>query len=238
MSTVVDETTPNLSNLDVPVSDTVQNADGDFNAEPPALPELFTEKGEKVGYIVNLSCTNGISKETYNVKENGVETGDKAAYYTADLFCRVIGAADGRELDINQYNTFIRPARSYTSFLRKGKEMSEIAHLAKLAGLDLNNYAGQAMGEALIPDLKEKLAQKGVNAVQAIAIGQWQWYDKDAQFTVQRTGEQKTGKVVRYNMKNADTKRPDGAYDPTIINTETGNKLKARFVITQLLPLQ
>jgi hypothetical protein len=226
---------PNLADLDVPMTDAAPDPDGDYNAAPPPLPELYDETGKQVPYVVDLILgKDGIKKETFDQKDDdGNKTGSKGVYFTADVMGKAIAAKDGREIDLAFFDTFLRPPQRWTSFTRKSKPMSEIAHLGKVAGLDLTDY--ETVGE-MAQDLNTTLRQKGELRIQALAFIQWQWYSKETEYTT-KSGDTKKGQVVRRNMKQADAQFDDGTYDAVITHKETGETLRARAVITRIEPL-
>jgi hypothetical protein len=235
LSTTVEA--PNLNELDVPISETAPNPTANFNDAPPPLPELYDEAGRKqIPYIVQLMLgSNGIKKETYDVKDdNGDKTGEVKAYFTADILAKVIEPFDQRELNLARFDSFLRPAQRWTSFVPASKEISEIGHLAQLVGLNVNDY--QTVGQ-MVPDLVTALKSRGENAVQVKAFIQWQWYDKDHTY-VTNSGKEVKGAVVKRGMRQADEVGPDGYPNPVITNPATGNQIRARATITRLEPLQ
>lgn len=230
-----DQVTPNLADLDVPMSEAAPDPEADFNAAPPPLPELFNEAGKQVPYVIDLMLgKNGIKKETYDRKDSdGNKTGEKGVYFTADVLGKAIAAEDGREIDLLFFNHFLQPAGRWTSFVKKGKGLSEIAHLAKIAGLDITAY--ETVGE-MAKDLEAALRVKGENRVQALAYIQWQWYSKEQEFTTSR-GEVKKGQVVRRNMRQADESYDNGLFNHVIVHPGTGETLRARATIIRIEPL-
>lgn len=239
MTTAVDneqdqELSPDLLAQDVPMSEAAPDADADFNATPPPLPELKDEHGKAVPYIVDLMLgRNGIQKQFYDEKDQqtGEKTGKKGVYFTIDLLTKAVAPADGREMDLAFFNQFLQPAQRPTTFVKKGKGLSEFVHIAKIAGLDPSAYT--TVGE-LAQDLGKVLREK--QKVQALAYTQWQWWSKEESWTTGK-GEAKKGKVVRYGMTNADTKREDGSYSGDVLHKSTGETIRGRATIIKLEPL-
>lgn len=228
---------PDISDLDVPMSASVPEPDGDFNRQPPPLPELFDPENPKraVPYIVDIRLgRNGIKKEAYDVKNNGVATGEKAAYYTADVLCRAVAVADGRDFEFGRFNALIAPDSRYSSFVQQGKPMSDLVHLAQIAGLNINPAPVGPYGTVgeLVADLNTVLAKRDADVIQAKAYIQWQWWSKLTTFT-RKNGEQKTGKTVRYGMAQAD-RNSDGAPMAAFVHKDTGETLIAKAVIVKL----
>lgn len=234
MSAVEDTVTQDRGDLDVPMQDAAPNPTGNFNQAPPPLPELFDDKGKSVAYIADVKLgRDGIKKVPYDLKENGVPTGEKAVFFEADALFKITGPADGREFDVRNFDTIVRPSERYKSFVPRGKEISPLGHLAQIAGLDLTAYA--KVGD-MVTDLAQALQRKGEDTVKAKIFGQWQWRSSTLEWTDNKGNERK-GKTVRYGMKNADT-ITNGVAAPKITFKETGEELQAKFVVTRIEPLK
>src|ERR1041384_818278 len=127
---------PNLDGMDVPMNEAAPDPDGDYNATPPPLPELYDEAGRQVPYIVTLGVgPKKLRKDPVYEYVDGQKTNNVLGVrHKLDLLCKVVGPFDQRQIDLAGFNTFLRPpVRSFdgltnplTDKPKKGKPQSDL----------------------------------------------------------------------------------------------------------------
>lgn len=211
--------------VDAALEDGVGNEDGDFLAAPPPVPE-----GQK--YLATLGLgRQGISRIVYDKKLDGVPTGEKAAFYKADVLLKLQGSEDG-ETDIAFFQGYLpyQPGgEDITSFIPRGKALSGIGHIAQLCEVKVSDFPSSDFDsendrvKAYYTSIERKLKSDTPIKVVVERV-QWQWSMKGDFKT--KAGKSYKYKTVAFGMASAG-KRDDGTFDPVLHFNAAGEKVAA-----------
>jgi hypothetical protein len=211
--------------VDAALEDGVGDESGDFLAAPPPVPE-----GQK--YLATMGLgRQGISRIVYDKKLDGVPTGEKAAFYKADVLLKLTGSEDG-ETDIAFFQGYLpyQPGgEDIMSFIPRGKALSGIGHIAQLCEVKVSDFPSSDFDsendrvKAYYTAIERRLKSDSPIKVVVERV-QWQWSMKGDFKT--KAGKSFKYKTVAFGQASAN-KREDGTADPVLYFAADGTKVTA-----------